>query len=245
MRNCQKLKVNSVLKISMFSKSKLLNLIKRKNNTVWFSHHIPKTAGTSLYVSYVEAFGHSNILRIYDSTKVREFENGNIGNLSKYKIVHGHFKPRITQNNGATQIRRIVWIRDPIERSYSLMCHMIRHQPHKQEIKQLYKIFGDDLFKCGPDAFEYFVTSGEFSHLNRPYQSYFSEVNIDEIDFVGSIHRYDQDIKRLSMLLQCELNTFVKNPGQPSIKYKIIENRDRLMPYFLDEYQIVRNILRV
>ena len=81
--------------------TKLYKRIRNSQNKVcWLSHHIPKTAGTSLANSYVNQFGKRNLFRLYNPNTVKVFERtGNIEHYANELIVHGHFKPRVCQSN--------------------------------------------------------------------------------------------------------------------------------------------------
>lgn len=211
-------------------------LLKNNNEVCWLSHHIPKTAGTSLARTYVNKFGNRNLYRLYNPNEIRAFEK--TGKLKRYAnelIVHGHFKPTHVQESISKDIRRIVWIRDPVQRAWSMLHHLVAVQKHKAEYKILHDKFGDKLNAINEDVFHFYLTEKQFKHLNKPYFNYFKEVPLAQFYFIGKVESYDADLRKLSNLMGVELEKESRNVR----KSKNNINSHDFKCYLEKEYEVV------
>lgn len=206
----------------------------------WLSHHIPKTAGTSLKVSFDEAFGRSQVYDLYDPTLVKKFSNGNKLDIPKSTtLIHGHFQPHPSQTEFYQNAQRIVWIRDPVARAWSVLKHLLSVQKHKKEYLLLKETFGERIHSPDSEILDYFLKNNKFRHLNRPYQSYFKNVPLEDFAFVGVTERFDSDIVKLSELMEVKLNVKRLNviPSTSVIK------KENFKHYLKEEYSLVRNFI--
>lgn len=208
------------------------------SNTVWLSHHIPKTAGTSLRVSYEKAYGRNNVYKLYEPDQVKQADDGNLVNIPEnMHVIHGHFKPHPQQQYYDKDIRRIVWIRDPVMRAWSLMRHIVSVQKHRTEYAILFDEFGSKLTLPDEDVFHFFLTHPVLKKLNRPYQNYFSKIPLNQFDFVGVAENYKEDINRLSSLMGVKLSYEEKNIR----KSKSIINRGEFKNLLNLEYNVIKD----
>jgi len=75
--------------------TKVLNFLKvpsdGRDSVLWLSHHIPKTAGTSLKNGYAKAFGSGAIRQMYSPDEVRLAGNAKMQMKPVgTKIINGH-----------------------------------------------------------------------------------------------------------------------------------------------------------
>jgi len=219
--------------------TKLYKIIRNSQNEVcWLSHHIPKTAGTSLANTYVNQFGKRNLYRLYNPDKIKVFERtGKIEQYTNELIVHGHFKPRVSQSNLSRDIRRIVWVRDPVQRAWSMLHHLVAVQKHKVEYRILNDYFGEQLNQLNEDIFLFYLTDHRLKHLNRPYSNYFSEVPLIDFDFVGKVESYDSDLLKLSDLMGAQLGKEKRNIRKGKLS---IDSQD-FKCHLENEYEIMAN----
>jgi len=190
----------------------LTTLPKRKLEGFWFSHHIPKTAGTSLRESYQNTFGKRQVFQLYEPSQVLRFERGDFSLLNtRPLIIHGHFKPTEYQVKNGTRVKRTVWLRDPVTRALSLLKHLIQTQNYKQEYKLLEKTFGASVKQLDEEKLYYFLSEPSFKHLNQPYQNYFKHISLNEFDFVGKVENYSEDLERLGNYMGVKLRHFERN----------------------------------
>ena len=211
---------------------------KKKLDSYWFSHHIPKTAGTSLRESYQKAFGKSQVFQLYKPSQVVKFERGDFNLLNtRPLIIHGHFKPTVKQVKDGIRIKRIVWLRDPVARAWSLLKHLTQTQNYKSEFRLLERAFGDSVKELDEEKLYFFLSEPSFKHLHQPYQNYFKHVSINEFDFVGKVENYSDDIKRLGNYMGVELRHFERNVRDVNL---VIETEK--FSYLLEkEYEIVKD----
>jgi hypothetical protein len=170
-----------------------------KKSVLWLSHHIPKTAGTSLKLSYERTFGSKAIKQVYQHEEVKRLGNGKKISLAiGTKIIHGHFHAHPEHLLTYPNAKRIVWIRDPVERAWSMLGHMLDVQKTKTEYKIIAKEFGSQIEERKIEVFEFFLTHPILKKMNQPYKNHFSKVPISEFDFVGRTSEFEHDIQLLS-----------------------------------------------
>lgn len=185
---------------------------KKKLDRFWFSHHIPKTAGTSLRESYQNAFGKRQVFQLYNPSQVRKFERGDFDLLdTRPLIIHGHFKPTMCQMKNGARIKRTIWLRDPVTRAWSLLKHLTQTQNYKPEYKLLEKAFGHSVKQLDEEILYYFLSEPSFKHLNQPYQNYFKNVSLNDFDFVGKVENYAEDLDRLGNYMGVKFRHFERN----------------------------------
>ncbi|GAC13351.1 sulfotransferase family protein [Aliiglaciecola lipolytica] len=213
-----------------------------KDSVLWLSHHIPKTAGTSLKLGYTQVFGARAVKHLYSPDEVKVVGSGD-GIRVPYgtQILHGHFHAHPEHTRLYPKAKRIVWVRDPVERAWSLLGHLLAVQQEKQEYQIILEEFGDKVEENKLDVFEFFLTHPRLRVLNRPYQNHFSKVPISDFHFVGKTHQYATDLKRLSNLMGVDIPLLEKNvrasgQGLPS-------DRTLYKQLLEDEYNIVENYL--
>jgi hypothetical protein len=208
----------------------------------WISHHIPKTAGSSLRFSLGHAYKKRAIYGIYKDSGAKQLNRGeNIWLPKEAKIIHGHFHTHVNQYDYFPNAKRMVWVRDPIERAWSLLGRLLDIK-HKDSLYTLLKSrYIDQGISDKAKLFECFVTDNELNKSLFAYQRYFKQIPIDQFDFVGSMHTLNQDIARLSDVLGIKLQSENKNKrtGAKDLPSEI----RRLENLFADEYEIVGKYL--
>lgn len=209
-----------------------------KASVLWLSHHIPKTAGTSLKLSYDIAFGSNSIKQLYQHHEVKLFGMGKKISLPiGTKIIHGHFHAHPEQLINYPNAKRIVWIRDPVERAWSMLGHLLDVQKNKAEYKIITKEFGTQIEEKKIEVFEFFLTHPQLKKMNQPYQNHFAKVCISEFDFVGRVSEFNNDIKILSDKMGVklpELETNVRDAGK-----SLPKDRRYFEALLEQEYEIV------
>lgn len=170
-------------------------------NVEVLSHHIPKTAGTSFYKSLVNAYGKSKVLGVYDRdlciSLIREEP---IWVPSDKTVLHGHFPARELQNKQFPNAKRVVWLRDPIERAWSNLNHWLafksgdKYLPFKKKYIDGSKRTPEELFEC-------LVNDSEFRDIIEVYKIAFKAIKPEAFDFIGRTENYNKDLERLGDLL--------------------------------------------
>ncbi len=161
---------------------------------------------------------------------------------SRSIFLHGHFRPHPLHLDQFPNAKRLVWIRDPIERIWSLVGHLLAigvGHPHYSILEKLYFDKGiTDKENIVYDLIKY-KRAESLTHI---YTRFFSNVPITDFDFVGSVHRYSESIDRLVGLLDMEIQTEYRNvrnkPGT-QIPKRIASLKSKLG----DEYDVVNAYL--
>ena len=208
----------------------------------WLSHHIPKTAGTSLRDAYEQVYGTKAVRPLYQPEEIQTlYDHATLRVPSKSLIIHGHFRAMSNQKTLFPNAERIVWIRDPVERAWSMLGHMMSVQPEKEGYKRIISEFGENYRDNMLEVFDFYLTDPELAKMNKPYQNHFSDVPISDFAFVGRTHCYEEDLQRLSKMMGRSLPNLQKNvrdggAGLPS-------NRTRYKRLLQNEYDIVESYL--
>ncbi|MFZ8169796.1 hypothetical protein ACO1HB_13255 [Alteromonas macleodii] len=212
-------------------------------NVSVLSHHIPKTAGSSLRVAFEQALGARNVYGIYANTGADTMSKGDeIWLPSKAKVLHGHFKPHINHTTIFPNAIRTVWVRDPLERIWSLVGHLLALREKHPHYILLKSMLPKASLKSQENIVEDLVLNNTIEAFTNTYSRFFDSVPIDEFRFVGSKHRYEEGLKQLSDLTEIQLETMQVNrrTGQA---HQLPSSIKRLELHLLHEYEIVGDFL--
>ena len=187
-------------------------------NVKLLSHHVPKTAGTSLRISLQSAYGHNSVYGIYEDTGALQFSLGsNIWAPSRSQVLHGHFRPHKNQSRQCPNAQRIIWLRDPVDRALSQLRHTLTR---KQPISTYEYIKTQYLERGVSDTNTLFIAilaDKKFKALFHIYYYYFANVEPKYFDFIGSMENYGSELKRLEKILGVKLEESVSNQAEDSI----------------------------
>lgn len=189
-------------------------------NVEWLSHHIPKTAGISLKYSLTQAFGESQIQSVYPGNPLLNTLNAGrpVWVPSTVKVIHGHFRPHINHNRQFPNARRIVWIRDPLERNISALNYWLRTQMHSESL-ELFKDANRD--KSFEELFSIMMDDVHLLERTRKYAHFFGKFSKTDFAFVGHVETYNEDLKRLEDLMDVKLAKYTKNVKPDSLGHDI------------------------
>jgi len=183
-------------------------------NVELLSYHLPKTAGTSLYLSLEEAYGAERIKRVYEPKDHQPLTSGEpFWVSSSTRVLHGHFRPHPMHVIQFPNAKRIIWVRDPIERCWSLLRHWLKLENGKR-----YQIFKAKHIKTGNETpeelFDCLVNDPEFVSLRLIYQTFMQNVEANHFHFVGKAEDFDNELKRLSDIVGKDLKSHAANVNQ-------------------------------
>jgi hypothetical protein len=202
-------------------------------NVELVSHHLPKTAGTSLFHALEAAYGPRHVLGVYDPIASAALTNGEpLPVDGAIRVVHGHFRPH---TNHATQFpaaRRIIWVRDPIDRCWSLLRQWMkyRHGAAYERFAARHPVDDADL----PTLFDRLVRDADFDGVVNIYAAYLSACDPAELDFVGRSEQLGAEIGRLGALLGVELGEFRANVNTEQRELPF--DRATYAPFFERDY---------
>lgn len=236
-------RIHPLWKIEKLISSTKCSKVSPHSKVTLLSHHIPKTAGSSLRVAFEKSFGRRYVYGIYANTGATQMSLGqDIWVPGSAKVIHGHFRPHPAHQTLFPNALRAVWVRDPIERIWSLVGHLLalkEKHPHYIFLKKA----GLKAELSSQEEIVYeMITTDTLREFTKAYSSYFSAVPIEKFSFVGSKHSFEKDLNRLSELagvslkmLQLNKRSEQSRPIPAKIRY--------LERYLSDEYEIVSNYL--
>ncbi|USI28222.1 sulfotransferase family 2 domain-containing protein [Alteromonas macleodii] len=231
----------AVWAIEKFVSPRITSINKPNKNIQLLSYHIPKTAGSSLRSSFEDNISSIRIFGAYLNSGATELSKGHsVWVPKKTLILHGHFKPHDNHSKMFPNALKITWVRDPIERVFSLVRHLMmvgEVHPHFQMIKKIYPDCSmNDIEKVVSDM----VTNNTLPLFTNTYTHFFSNTSIESLDFVGSVHNYNDDLKRLS-----ELSNYSLTPSLKNVRGKPVNEKFKrgLRTYLRHEYEIVERYL--
>lgn len=161
------------------------------------SVHVPKSGGVSFQKWLAAALGKERVLLDYGDGVVNPAADMNRdpeGFLAKhartalpdgYRAVHGHFW--VEKYRKVKDALRICFLRDPVERTVSNYFYWKTAEPKGHE---LHRRFLDEGWSL-PE----FARVPEMRHFYRDH--YFRGAAIDQMDFVGDMAAYGDEVQRL------------------------------------------------
>lgn len=170
-----------------------------KSNTDLISLHIPKTAGTSFRNILKSVYGVNAVGRLDFATTGEVRLNNVVFNKNKLpdlKVIHGHFvyEELFNKFNFVEKYKIITWVRDPVKRVLSNFYYL---ESRLKELLDEEKNNLDIISKLQRNLIEY-----ARAEINRNRQSKFlAGSKLEDFDFIGIHEFYDQEIIRLSAVM--------------------------------------------
>lgn len=174
-------------------------LFSSKTNPELISLHIPKTAGTSFRNILKSVYGEKEVgwLDIETNGVVRLNESVyNKNKLPDLKVIHGHFvyKELLNKFEIKNEYKIITWVRDPVKRVISNFYYL---ESRLKELLDEEKNNLNIISKLQRTLMEY-----ARAEINRNRQSKFlAGSNPEDFDFIGVYEFFDQELHRLSSVL--------------------------------------------
>ena len=207
------------------------------------SYHIPKTAGTSLYASLEEAYGPRKIRREYDEAGSLCMSRGQpywVGN--NIRVIHGHFRPHFNHNTRFPNAMKVMWVRDPMERCWSLLRHWVKLRQGKFFTMFSEKYMQDENWEL-TELFDKLVRDPQFKKIISVFQTFTQNIDRKDIDFFGRSEAYNEELKRLSEMTGTPLIPFSENVNPDNKKLPF--SRKDYFPFFEEEYIYLRDWIGV
>ncbi|MDO6617653.1 hypothetical protein [Shewanella sp. 6_MG-2023] len=205
----------------------------------WLSYHIPKTAGTSLRFSLEKGLGVARIQYAYHHSFAKALSNGEpVWCNDKTQILHGHFAYHDNHPIIYPNARKMVWLRDPSQRAWSLLNHWLRVKsgaPYKwleQEYLTNSKLASDTNL-----LFEEVILNNRFKNQFAAYEVYLNGLDKTDFAFVGQCENFSAEIQRLERILSVKLPILSLNKNQS--KHQLNDsNRIIFDKHFQDECEL-------
>lgn len=212
-------------------------------NVAVLSHHIPKTAGSSLRVAFEQALGARSVYGVYANTGASAMSKGDeIWLPSKARVLHGHFKPHANHTQTFPNAIKAVWVRDPLERIWSLVGHLLALKEKHPHYILLKEKLPESSLKSQESIVKELLLNNTIEAFTNTYSRFFNSVSIDEFGFVGSKHKYEEHLQQLSDLTGIQLKTLQVN-RRTSQTYQLPSSIKQLESHLHHEYEIVGDFL--
>ncbi|WP_194945001.1 sulfotransferase family 2 domain-containing protein [Shewanella sp. TC10] len=215
-------------------------------NVEWLSYHIPKTAGTSLRFALEKGMGLNKVQYAYKETFASELNKGNcVWCPPSAKLLHGHFKYHPNQDVIYPNARKMIWLREPSERAWSLFNHWLNVKNSVQ-----FEIIRDE-FLCDKRfaadkhlLFNHLIQETRFEKQFGCNSFYTNGLSHDNYDFIGRTEHYAEDINKLAERLKMQLPNLTLNraAGVSSLCNK---NRELFKVLFKNEYSTYNELLKL
>ena len=209
-------------------------------NVELVSHHLPKTAGTSLFHALEAAYGPERVLGVYDPAASATLTSGDPLPVDPaIRVLHGHFRPHTNHREQFPAALRIIWVRDPIDRCWSLLRQWMkyRHGAAYERFAARHPVDGADL----PTLFDRLVRDPDFDGVVNIYGAYLAACDPTELDFVGRSEALGDEITRLGKLLGVELGEFRENVNTDHRELPF--DRAAYAPFFERDYAFLADRL--
>jgi len=149
------------------------------------SYHIPKTAGTTFFIALTQVYGREKIAGVLqESLALSEGADS-----QKIKVIHGHIPARKYLRH--TNIKEIIWLRDPILRLISLYFFW-KTIPRTEDDS-----WHNYLQKNNLDIVEF----AKIPQLRNEMSQYVGGRNITDFDFVGIQAFFKDDLTDIGEML--------------------------------------------
>ena len=178
-------------------------MIAKASRVAWVSYHIPKTAGTSFREALRQAFGPARVFAVYDGSCGIMSRGEPIWLPGSASIVHGHFRPHVRHPQIFTRGKRITWLRDPVERAWSLLNHTLEVRNNGT----LFQLVETEFLDRGVTDREQIFKSliHRRPRFFREYEANYQSLDREFFHFIGCTDRYEEDLRRLAETMQMPL----------------------------------------
>jgi len=156
------------------------------------SFHVPKTAGTSFGTVLRTHYGEKH-QDIYEESQMDRLRRGKLPLIRLgTKAIHGHIPAATAWAEKYPNAKRICWIRDPLDRLFSLYNFWQQNPSVKGKIKHQ--------FDKEKPSFEAFICSKDYEKPVMAYQRYLGSVPPSFFHFIGQMEHYTEDLKRFEQV---------------------------------------------
>lgn len=188
------------------------NIERRCKNIHWLSYHIPKTAGTSFRKTLCDAFGDDVVYGAYASTNAKELTKGEIVWIPRStKLLHGHFNPHRNHESHFENAKKIIWLRDPVKRAWSLLNHTLDVNNNQLVMDYIKQKFKDQPDLSREEMFLSVLADNKSKRFFTKYDSSLKNFPKSFFNFIGNTEEYGQGLNRLSDMMNKELKNHQSN----------------------------------
>jgi len=207
--------------------------MENNENMKYFFVHVPKSAGTSFRKMLHSIFTMNEVYPTNAEIKkasnpyvnVKMLKGLKPNRIKKTKLFHGHM-PHFCVKHLNYPIKKLTFLRDPVQRTISNLYHLQRHNKKYKE-STLNEILKKEPLRFNNRQTRYFLNS-EFN-LRRLDQHHLDVAlfNLEKMDFLGITERYDESIELLSKTFNWTFEKIEKlnqNKAKKKSQYNVEED---------------------
>ena len=171
-------------------------------NIEWCVYHVPKAAGSSLRQSFTQALGEQAVFGIYRNTGASELGVGQpVWVPLRSSVLFGHFPTHTAHRIMFPNAKIVTWVREPLERAWSLLGHYLAMKEQSPQYRVIKENYIDKGVSKKAAIFERMLKEKTFKASVNVYAHYFNQIPLDEFNFVGSVSKNTEDLKRLQRFI--------------------------------------------
>ena len=150
------------------------------------------------------------------------------------QIIHGHFGFSNDHSKIYPNAKKIIWLRDPVERAFSTLNHWMRIK-NSVQYNDIISKFPQHNKISSIELFDLVIKESNLNKVLNLYSYYLADAKPREFAFIGHVENYNDDLQRLSILMGFHLPKIKvnQNPNQ-SIK----PTREEYQEYFTSDYDV-------
>lgn len=208
----------------------------------WCFYHVPKTAGSSLRQSFTLALGEKAVFGVYRNTGASDLAKGSpIWVPRSATVLFGHFPTHAEHAKMFPHAKRVTWIREPLERVWSLLGHYLAMKEQSPQYLFIKEHYIDKGITKKEAIFERMIKENTFKNSVNVYSHYFKHIPLTQFDFVGSVTRNSEDVRKLQTYIGSPLQETQENVRNSINSFptslRFLENE------LASEYEIVGDFL--
>lgn len=175
-----------------------------KQNLEIISVHVPKTAGTTFGNILQQVYGVERVFFDY------AWNDPALEIKPEVKAVHGHF-PASKYKDLPDTVKRIAWIRNPVERLISHYFYW-QHIPISKRAGNLHRYVIENNIKL--------IDFAKIPEIRNHISNLYIDIDINEFYFIGIQEYFEEDFNQLSNLLGFPKITLTQKNPNPLEAYK-------------------------
>lgn len=173
------------------------------NDVEVLSHNVPYASGPQLLKDFAQIFSKNAVLHVTERELIQHLSAGKqIIIPNNTKVIHGHFQPHRKHRDSFPKALHTIWVREPLERLWIHFEYALNVKSPDWLYRALLKLADEKQIVNKDCLFEAMLRSDQFDNIKFIYSKYTKYVDINSFDFVGSVHKYNESLKRLTDLIE-------------------------------------------
>lgn len=207
----------------------------RHRGVEMISYHIPKCGGTSFSATLNKAYGKRHLVGVYHrSHLLNRLTNGDpVWIPRSARVLHGMFRPHRAHATQFPEAKKVIWLRDPLDRIISLLQYWLRegdeHDRQWGYFKSNYPVREAGF----EELLNALLTDDTLFNVRNEYSRIVDLVTPEHFDFVGTVENFSEDLTNLGVIMdrvfrEQRLNTAGLHP---------LTSKNEFKPLLANEYE--------